>query len=129
MGDTITHLRNFYEIERLIQHCSQLLIDTGKIVFSFRDLTKELKNEDRFIPVKQDHERILTCFLEHFTDYVMVHDILYERENDEWIQKISSYPKIKISEHDIENILSKNRLKITCTESINRMIYIIAEKI
>ena len=46
--------------------------------------------------VKNDDSRILTCFLEYFPHHVMVHDILYEKQGGKWIQKVGSYPKLRL---------------------------------
>src|SRR5688572_22849035 len=66
MGDTITHLESIDQVVLLVQQISSHLEPGGKIVLSFRDLTKALQGDERFIPVKNDDSRILTCFLEYF---------------------------------------------------------------
>lgn len=48
-------------------------------LLSFRDYSVPLQDEKRFIPVRSDEGRILTCFLEYSEDSVLVHDILHER--------------------------------------------------
>jgi hypothetical protein len=128
MGDTLTHLERLSTVEKFIAAISQHLVRGGKVILSFRDLTRELKGEQRFIPVKSDDSRILTCFLEYFPDRVLVHDILQEKTSDGWAQKISAYPKLRISEGDVMDLLIKNDFQINSTETINRMIYIVAEK-
>lgn len=129
MGDTITHLVSLEDVEKLIQQSSGQLVDKGKIIFSFRDLTNELKHEERFILVKQDSDRILTCYLEYFPNHVMVHDIFYEKKNDQWLQQVSAYPKLRLSGDIIKDFLIRNRYSILFEKTINRMIYIVGEKI
>jgi 2-polyprenyl-3-methyl-5-hydroxy-6-metoxy-1,4-benzoquinol methylase len=129
MGDTITHLPDINDAEKLIRLCSKLLVKKGKLVFSFRDFSIALKKEERFIPVKQDNERILTCFLEYFPDHVMVHDILHEKHDAQWIQKISSYPKLRLNSQIIENLFNENGFKTIFSDTVNRMIYMIGEKV
>jgi predicted TPR repeat methyltransferase len=128
MGDTLTHLQNKQAVNNLINQISSKLITGGKVVFSFRDLTYELKDEERFITVRGDENRILTCFLEYFEDHVMVFDLLHEREDGKWQQRISSYPKLRLSEKYIRDILESNNFRITHNQLINRMIYIVGEK-
>jgi 2-polyprenyl-3-methyl-5-hydroxy-6-metoxy-1,4-benzoquinol methylase len=128
MGDTLTHLENLKSIEQLFISAHQQLLNNGKLVLSFRDLTTELMHEQRFIPVKSADEKILTCFLEYFPDHVMVHDILHEKENGKWIQKISAYPKLRISERTITEMLIQTGFIVTSSAIINRMLYIAAEK-
>ena len=128
MGDTVTHLANMSSVSELIREVERILEPGGKIVFSFRDLSTELKEERRFIHVKSDDTRILTCFLEYFSDHVMVHDILYEKQNNAWVQKVSAYPKLRLSEKTITNLLSDHNLKIIKSETINGMTHLIGQK-
>jgi len=129
MGDTITHLESTDRINSLLEECQRILIDNGKMVISFRDLTNELTGESRFIPIKSDNTRIATCFLEYFQDCVMVYDILQERIDDEWRQKISCYPKLRLNLKSVDDLLKKSKFQILHAETINGMIYVIAQKI
>jgi hypothetical protein len=128
MGDTITHLASLEKVTELIYNVSKQLLNKGKFVVSFRDLTSELIGSSRFIPVKSDEHRILTCFLEYFPEFVMVTDLLHENRNGQWVQKVSSYPKLRISAHAIEQIIERADMRVICSETINRMVHIIAEK-
>jgi hypothetical protein len=128
MGDTLTHLENLDQVEELIILSSRRLISHGKLILSFRDLTSELIGAQRFIPVRHDDQRLLTCFLEYFSDHVMVHDILHEKINQQWSQKVSAYPKLRISAQLISSLLEKNHFKISFCGSINGMVHIIASK-
>ncbi|TGV03055.1 class I SAM-dependent methyltransferase [Flavivirga rizhaonensis] len=126
-GDTIAHLDNKEAIEKLIVDCKSALIKNGKLILSFRDYTNELKNEQRFIPVKSDDERILTCMLEYETEKVKVTDLLYEKTETGWHQKVSSYNKVRITTNEIIEFIEKRGMKIVFNETINRMQTIIAE--
>ena len=128
MGDTLTHLETINDVEALILYSAKLLQQKGKLVLSFRDLSFELQNEHRFIPVQSDATRIHTCFLEHFPSHVMVHDILHEKVNESWTLKVSAYPKLKITERLVTNMFSTYNLSVIHCEVKNRMIYLIAEK-
>ena len=127
MGDTITHLQNLDEVEELVSEISTHLEPGGKVVFSFRDLTTELMAGQRFIPVRADDSRILSCFLEYFSDHVMVHDILYERQNEKWIQRVSAYPKLRLNAEILNSMLQRNQIRILKSEIINRMTYLIGQ--
>ncbi len=127
-GDTITHLENHAEIENLIRDSSNCLAEKGKLVLSFRDYSNELIGDHRFIPVKSDDERIVTCFLEYKSDKVNVTDLLYEKTENGWIQKISSYCKVRIRPSEIIQMIENNGMKVTFNESLNRMQTIIAER-
>ena len=125
MGDTLTHLESLADVASFIKSISDHLIPGGKVVVSFRDLTTELKAEDRFIAVRSDDSRILTCFLEYFPDYVMVHDLLYEKTGGEWIKSISSYPKLRLSPNMIADHFAINGIKVIKEEFNRGMVYMI----
>jgi hypothetical protein len=83
---------------------------------------------NRFLPVRSDDSKIHTCFLEYFDEHVQVYDLLHVKENQQWVQKISSYPKLILPIPLIKSILNKVSFSVTCEEEINRMHYLIAEK-
>lgn len=97
MGDTLTHLSDLLEVRALIMNCYSALVLSGKLVFTYRDLSSPLIDTDRFIPVKSDDERILTCFLEDLGETVKVTDLFYQKIEGNWQLKKSSYTKIKIT--------------------------------
>ena len=75
-GDTLAHLENFAEIERLISDCAEILADNGKLILSFRDYSNALVGDERFIAVKNDDTKILTCILDYEESKVRVTDLL-----------------------------------------------------
>ena len=68
----------------------------GQFIATFRDYTAPLAGDARFIPVRADENRILTCFLEYGDDHVDVHDLLYERQGSVWQFKVSGYRKLRL---------------------------------
>ena len=128
MGDTITHLPSTGDLERLLNFCGDRLAHRGKLVLSFRELTAELIDEQRFIPVRSDEKRILTCFLEYFPEFVRVTDILHEKEGGSWKQKVSSYAKLRLSEKHLVEMLGTAKLNLVKTETTNGMTFLIADK-
>lgn len=66
-------------------------------VISLRDYSTQLTAEQRFIPVRSDENRNLTCFLEYRESHVTVYDILHERDGSRWNLKVSKYNKLRIS--------------------------------
>jgi 2-polyprenyl-3-methyl-5-hydroxy-6-metoxy-1,4-benzoquinol methylase len=128
MGDTITHLETKNHVEGLVAKISDRLLPGGKLVLSFRELMTELRGPERFIPVRSDNTRILMCFLEYFPHHVIVHDILYEFHSGEWIQKVSSYPKLRLSESYITRLVEESNIKVLSIERLSGMIYLVGEK-
>jgi SAM-dependent methyltransferase len=97
MGDTVTHLPEHTNLDFLVQEVAEALAPGGRFILSFRDYTEPLLGDERFIPVRSDERRILTCFLEYEDDTVVVHDILHERAGDAWETRVSSYRKLRLS--------------------------------
>ncbi|MBS1515774.1 MAG: hypothetical protein JSS63_12125 [Bacteroidetes bacterium] len=128
MGDTIAHLGSKKWVREFVNLCSENLEKGGKLALSFRDYSIELKGNDRFIPVKSDESKILTCFLEYSPEYVKVTDIFYEKINGKWLQSVSSYDKTRILPEEIETLLKQYGFEIVSNEIMSRMIYLTAIK-
>ena len=128
MGDTLSHLQRFEEIEFLINEISKRLSDDGKVILSFRDLSVELQGTDRFIHVKSDDTRSMTCFLEYFPEHVMVHDIIVEKEGDKWKQKVSCYPKLRLPVVKVLGLFKVNQIRILLQEEVRGMHFIIGQR-
>ncbi len=128
MGDTLTHLKSFSDVKLLLNNCYNQLEKNGSLILTFRDLTHELTGISRFIPVMNDDNRIFTCFLEYSDDYVSVYDIVNERSGGKWIQKISSYRKIKISPEEIKKLLDKLNFNLKVFEIDKGFVTVIAVK-
>lgn len=97
MGDTLTHLPSFAAVEKLLAAVAASLAPGGVFAATFRDYaTKALEGNQRFILVRADQRRILSCFLEYSQDFVTVHDVLTEQQDGAWQQRVSSYPKLRL---------------------------------
>jgi SAM-dependent methyltransferase len=105
MGDTLTHLDSKKSVERLIGEIAETLCAGGRFITSFRDYSVPLQNESRFIPVRSDENRILTCFLEYSDAEVTVSDLLYERRDGAWNFRISAYNKQRLSPEWIKALM------------------------
>jgi hypothetical protein len=78
--------------------CGGRALCRGLFAATFRDFaSKSLDGDDRFILVKRDENRILTCILECAADSIMVHDVLTQREGAQWVRRVSSYPKLRLA--------------------------------
>ncbi len=127
-GDTLTHLESLAEIEKLIADCARVLTGGGKLILSFRDYSAPLIGDARFIPVKADDTRILTCCLDYENERVRVTDILHYKAENGWMQKVGSYYKVRVSPAQIEAMILESGLKITFQKVAARLDTIIAEK-
>jgi SAM-dependent methyltransferase len=97
MGDTITHLDSKDVVEDLLRLVFDALTPGGRFVLSYRDLSADATGLDRFIPVYADESKIMTCFLEFDrADTVLVHDLVYSRNGQQWLLEKSSYRKLRL---------------------------------
>jgi SAM-dependent methyltransferase len=127
MGDTLTHLPDHTNVDFLVQEVAEALAPGGKFVLSFRDFSVPLENEKRFIPVRADERRILTCFLEYEEDTVVVHDILHERAGDAWDTKVSSYRKLRLSPQRVVASLESFGFEARHESGVRGMVRVVGE--
>ncbi len=128
MGDTLTHLKALADVIELIHRVYGALEQGGLLILGFRDMTVELTQLDRFIPVRSDSKRIFTCFLEYEKSHIKVHDILYEKMADQWKMKVSFFRKLRIASQWVQDCLLKTGFKVENHEIENGMETIIARK-
>ena len=128
MGDTLTHLDSLENVQDLFKNIYRALESNGRLVLGFRDLTLELKDQDRFIPVRSQSDLIFTCFLEYEKDHVKVHDIIYENTNDRWHLKKGFYRKLRIPPDWTQACLLDLGFEVEEFEIQNGMVTVTARK-
>lgn len=99
----------------------------GRFALSFRDYGEPLVAEKRFIPVRSDEQRILTCFLEYDEDNVVVHDILHQRAASGWQTKVSSYRKLRLPVDRVISCLECFGFETRRERGVRGMIRVIGE--
>lgn len=97
MGDTLTHLPDRTAVASLFSLVAEHLWASGRFVLTFRDYSRALDGTNRFVHVKSDASRILTCFLEYCDNTVQVHDILHELGSGGWSMRVSAYTKLRLA--------------------------------
>jgi 2-polyprenyl-3-methyl-5-hydroxy-6-metoxy-1,4-benzoquinol methylase len=129
MGDTLTHLPALSSVESLLVEVAAALPLNGVFATTFRDYaTLELAGEQRFILVRADADRIMTCFLEYEDHQVIVHDLLNEKEDGRWRQTISSYPKLRLAPEWVASTLSELGFSVQRDATPSGMVRIVATK-
>jgi SAM-dependent methyltransferase len=128
MGDTLTHLPDRDAASQLFTLAAASLCPGGTFIATFRDYTQAMVGNGRFIPVKSDADRILTCFLEYAADHVDVHDILHERDGDAWRLRVSTYRKLRLDPQWISASLRDRGFSVRTEPGLAGMIRIIAAK-
>jgi SAM-dependent methyltransferase len=130
MGDTLTHLDSLDAVHNLISEVSRELVEGGMLVLTFRDyVSVELRGHQRFIPVRSDDTRILTCFLEYHQEFVEVYDLLYHKVGTQWTLSASSYRKLRLDKNWLIRQMSELGLAIVRDTFDSGMVSIVAKKI
>lgn len=126
MGDTLTHLPSLGAVEHLFQDVRAALAPGGTFLATFRDYASTtLEGPSRFIPVRSDEHRILTCFLEYHESSVMVHDILHVRSGSGWTMKVSAYPKLRLDPAWAKATLARQGLTVQLARGARGMMRLI----
>lgn len=98
MGDTLLHLPDRAAAVAIFEGTARALCPGGRLVLTYRDLSRPLHGTDRAIPVRSTDDQIMLCFLDYSAeDSVEVHDIVYTRGADGWTCEKSSYPKLRLT--------------------------------
>lgn len=129
MNDTLTHLPDQSSLEALIKAVSAELSTGGRFVMTLRDYSTPLTGTQRFIPVRSDENRILTCFLEYGDSHVMVHDILYEWDGGQWSMNVSAYPKLRIAPDWLVATLEENGFAVERGDGPGGMVRFVAKRL
>jgi SAM-dependent methyltransferase len=126
MGDTLTHLPERDSALQLFTRAAASLRPGGRFIATFRDYTQALVGSGRFIPVKSDADRILTCFLEYASDHVDVHDLIHERNGDAWQLRVSTYRKLRLNPQWVSAALRERGFSVSAEPGPAGMIRMIA---
>jgi Methyltransferase domain len=129
MGDTLTHLPSREAVETLLQEVAAALASPGLFIATFRDYASAvLEGAGRFILVRGDSARSLTCFLEYAEETVTVYDLLHERTESGTQFRVSSYPKLRLDPAWTVNTLNAQGLSTEQDMTANGMIRVIARR-
>ena len=126
MGDTLTHLDAQGDVEALAVDAAASLAPGGRLVLAFRDYTVARQGDDRFIPVRADQQRILTCLLEFEEAHVVVHDLLHERTVAGWRTAVSHYRKLRLAPAWVLRTLGAAGFEVRSEIAGNGMVRVVA---
>jgi len=97
MGDTLAHLEREADLDRVFHGVAGRLMAGGRLVLTFRDLSGELRDLDRVIPLGAWDDLVMTCFLEYEASTVKVHDLIWVRQPDGWRFRKGVYRKLRLA--------------------------------
>jgi hypothetical protein len=128
MVDTLLHLQSKRDVIAVFDKVQRALEDKGRFIVTFRDLSRELTELDRFIPVRSDDDTIFTCFLEYEPETVKVHDLIYRKRDGRWTFLKSFYRKLRLSQQWVVERLTESGFSAVQASSTNGFVTIIASK-
>ena len=97
MGDTLSHLPREADLDDVFGGLAGRLAAGGRVILTFRDLSKEARDLDRFIPVCALDDLVVTCFLEYEPQTVKVHDLVWTRQAGRWRFQRGMYRKLRLA--------------------------------
>ena len=129
MGDTLTHLPSRQDVERVLLALPSRLSPGGALALTFRDYASRIREStDRFILVRADDGRILTCCLDFEPERVRVTDIVHERTKESWVLRASEYKKLRLSREWVTEQLAQLGLTVTLSATEAGKITIVARR-
>ena len=128
MGDTLTHLPDTASVLQLFALTAESLRPGGRFIATFRDYTSSLVGPARFIPVRGDADRIMTCFLEYAPDSIDVHDLIHERTGSNWQLRVSVYRKLRLAPAWVSAALAERGFSVRIEPGLAGMIRVVAAK-
>lgn len=129
MGDTLTHLNDLSDVWKLFQDAHEVLRSDGRLALTFRDLSTELTGLDRFLPIRADDQRIMTCALEYEPDCVVVTDLIHIHAGNGWTLHKSSYRKLRLDSASVTKELAGIGFVVDHDGAIGGMRVIAARKL
>jgi 2-polyprenyl-3-methyl-5-hydroxy-6-metoxy-1,4-benzoquinol methylase len=112
MTDTLLHLESREDVAGLFGTMARELEPGGRVVLTYRDLSRELEELDRFMPVRSDADTIFTCYLEYEPETVKVHDLVHRRTDDGWRLHKSFYRKLRLPQGWVDAELARAGLRV-----------------
>ena len=97
MGDTLSHLESENDLGTVFGGAAARLAAGGRFLLTFRDLSGELRDLDRVIPLHASDDVVMTCFLEYEPRTVKVHDLIWVRQQDGWRLRKGVYRKLRLA--------------------------------
>jgi hypothetical protein len=130
MGDTLTQLGSADDARAVLAAVCAQLAPGGCLLLTFRDYSgPPRRSTDRFILVRGDSDRILTCCLDYDADRVFVTDVVHERSQGQWTLRASEYEKLRLSPSAVAGDLTAQGLAVERNDSIAGKVSIVARRV
>lgn len=129
LGDTLPHLASLEEITQALAAASRLLAPGGRLALTFRDyVSRERRGAERFLLVRGDDARVMTCCLDFEPSHVTVTDIVHDRAEKGWTMRASTYRKVRLARAWVESRLGELGLALEQADEPPGWLMIVATK-
>ena len=108
MGDTLSHLDAEEDLTRVFDGMATRLRAGGRLVLTFRELSRELRGLERVIPLHASDDLVMTCFLEYAPTTITVHDLIWARLPDGWRFRAGAYRKLRLDADSVASRLARS---------------------
>ncbi len=125
MGDTLSHLEREGDLERVFAGVGARLAVGGRFILTFRDLSRQLHDLDRFIPLCSSDDLIMTCCLEYEPTSVKVHDLIWVRQPDGWHFRKGVYRKLRLAPDAVVRQLENAAFTVERHEALAGMVTLV----
>jgi SAM-dependent methyltransferase len=125
MGDTLSHLESEADLTSVFDGVAARLAAGGRFVLTFRDLSRELRDLDRVIPLHASDEVVMTCFLEYEPSTVKVHDLVWIRHQDGWRLRKGIYHKLRLAPETVITRLERAGFSVDRREAPPGMVALV----
>lgn len=95
-GDTLTHFTSEKKLFQWLTHLAKQLHPQAYFLCSFRDYTHQPALNPSILPIKSNPIQLHVCVLHYGPSKVKVSDILWQRFDEQWNCKYSTYAKIRL---------------------------------
>ena len=95
-GDTVSHLASWDDVRGFFANVHRSLEPLGHFFLASRDHSRVYRGDERFLLVRADATRTLTCVLEDEGEHVRVTDVVHARAAEGCSMSVSSYRKLRV---------------------------------
>ena len=101
LGDTVSHLQSWEAVDGMFKSVAAALAPGAGFILATRDHSRVYRGDERFILVRADEQRSLTCFVEDAGPHIRVTDLLHSRVAGETKLVANSYLKLRVSPNQL----------------------------
>lgn len=102
-GDTVSHLDSWSDVRAFFGNVARSLAIGGDFLLASRDHSRVYEGDDRFLLIRGDALRTMTCFVEDEGEHVRVTDVVHSQDSAAApvTMRVSSYRKLRVAPNSL----------------------------